>query len=243
MPPACNLPRIPLVVGSKERQTGRSRNPEETMKKLILPFALALLSAALPASAEEVVRSFQKQFPVGDLNDIHIEIPVGEVEIEASDARQVEVKVDLVCKNRKPRCLEAARDVRFVYTTDDGRLHLQMKDWPKAGTKGLQARAKFSVPKNLALKAELGVGELTIQGIENDLQVDLGVGEVNMTLPEAAVGSVSLDTGIGEASLKAGGRRYESAGLFVREVNWNQGKGQARVSVDCGVGEINVALQ
>lgn len=213
------------------------------MKKLILFLTVALLCAALPTEAKEVIRSFQKQLPVGNIDDIHIEIPVGEVEIEASDARQVEVKVELVCDKQTARCLAAAKNVRFVYTTDDGRLHFEMKDWPKAGTKGLHARARFSVPKDLALKAELGVGELTITGIENDLQVDLGVGEVNVTLPEAAVESVSLDTGIGEASLSAGGRRYESAGLFVRQVDWNKGKGQARVEVDCGVGEVNVALK
>jgi hypothetical protein len=213
------------------------------MKKLILPFAVALLCAALPADAKEVVRSFQKQLPAGNFDDIHIEIPVGDLEIEASDAREVAVKVELLCERKTSRCLEAAKDVRFVYTTDDGRLHFQMKDWPKAGTKGLHARARFSVPREAALRAELGVGELTIQGMEDDLQVDLGVGEVNVTLPEAAVGSVTLDTGIGEASLKAGGRRYESAGLFVRTVNWREGKGQARVTVDCGVGEVNVSLK
>lgn len=213
------------------------------MKKLILPFAVALLCAAVPAGAKEVVRSFQKQLPAGNFDDIHIEIPVGELEIEASDSRQVEVKVELLCERQTSRCLEAAKDVRFVYTTDDGRLHFEMKDWPKAGTRGLHARARFSVPKDLALRAELGVGELTIQGIENDLDVDLGVGEVNVTLPAAVVKSVNLDTGIGEASLKAGGRRYESAGLFVRTVHWDEGKGQARVKVDCGVGEANVALK
>lgn len=213
------------------------------MKKLILPFAVALLCAALPADAKEVVRSFQKELPAGNYDGIHIDIPVGELAIEAGDAREVQVKVELVCDKQTSRCLEAAKDVRFVYSVEDGRLRFQMKDWPKAGTKNLHARARFSVPKDLVLRAELGVGELTIQGVENDLQVDLGVGEVRVTLPEAAVGSVNLDAGIGEASLRAVGRRYESSGLFVRAVDWSQGKGKARVSVDLGVGEINVTLE
>jgi hypothetical protein len=212
------------------------------MKKLILPVAAALL-CALPARADEVVRTFQKQIPVAGVEDIHIEIPVGELEIEAGDGSQVETKVEILCKHGKPRCLEAAKNLRFVYSTDDGRLHFQLKDWPKVNSKGLQVRARFIVPRDLPLRTELGVGELTVQGIEADLEVDLGVGEVNVTMPEAAVSSVKLDTGIGEAGLRAGGRHYESEGLFVRQISWNKGKGQAHVEVDCGVGEINVALK
>jgi len=212
------------------------------MKKLILPVAAALL-CALPASAEEVVRTFQKQIPTGDVGIVHIDIPVGELEIEAGDGQQVETKVELLCKNRKPRCLEAARNVRFVYSTDDGRLHFQIKDWPRTNHRGLEVRARFTVPRTLPLKTELGVGELTVNGLEGDFQADLGVGEVNVTMPESAVGSVKLDTGIGEAGLRAGGRRYESEGLFVREIHWNQGKGKSHVEVDCGVGEINVTLK
>lgn len=45
---------------------------------------------------------------------------------------------------------------------------------------------------------------------QGSLQADLGVGELNVTMPESAVGSVRLDTGIGEADLSAGGRRYTS---------------------------------
>lgn len=212
------------------------------MKRLILPVAAALL-CALPAGAGEVVRTFQKQIPVGGIEDIHIEIPVGELEIEAGDGRQVETKVEILCENRTSRCLERAKDVRFVYSAEDGRLHFELKDWPKVNAKGLQVRAHFIVPRDLPLRTELGVGELTVTGIEADLQADLGVGEVNVTMPEAAVGSVKLDTGIGEADLRAGGRRYSSEGLFVRQISWNKGKGQSSIEVDCGVGEINVALK
>lgn len=213
------------------------------MKKMLIHSVAAALLCALPASADEVVRTFQKQIPVGGIEDIHIEIPVGELEVEAGDGRQVEIKIEILCENRTSRCLERAKDVRFVYSADDGRLHFQLKDWPKVNAKGLQVRARFIVPRDLPLRTELGVGELTVQGIEGDLRADLGVGEVNVTMPESAVGSVRLDTGIGEADLRAGGRRYESGGLFVRQISWNKGKGQSSVEVDCGVGEINVVLK
>jgi hypothetical protein len=214
------------------------------MKKLILALAAVLLSAA-PALADddETVRSFQKRIPLAGIDRIHLDFPVGKVEVTGWSESDVEARLDLVCDRDSTRCREAARKVRFVYDTPGDELRLRVRDWPKSKMQGLHVRARISVPRALALTTELGVGELRVNGIESDLIADLGVGEVRVTLPRSAVGSVSLDTGIGEASLSAGGRRYESAGLFVREVKWNEGTGRARVEVDCGVGEINVALR
>jgi len=119
-----------------------------------------------------------------------------------------------------------------------------VKDWPKfSGGRGLHVIAKINVPRDLPLWTDLGVGELNVEGTEGDLTLDLGVGEVNVTLPKEAIRSVNLDTGIGEANLNADGRHYERAGLIARQLNWNEGKGNARVKVDCGVGEIGVSLR
>ena len=214
------------------------------MKKLTLALAAVLL-CAVPALADddETVRSFQKKIPTGGIDRIHIDLPVGEVEVTGTSESEVDAHLDLVCDHDSSRCREAAQKVRFVYDTTGDELRLRVRDWPKGKMKGLHVRARISVPRALSLRAELGVGELTVKGIENDLIADLGVGEVNVTLAESAVGSVSVDTGIGEASIYAGGRRYESAGLFVREVNWKKGTGRARVEVDCGVGEVSVSLK
>ena len=215
------------------------------MKKLTLAL-VAVLLCAVPALADddETVRSFQKRIPASGVDSIHLDFPVGEVEVTGWSEGDLDARLDLVCDRDSSRCREAAQKVRFVYDTSGDELRLRVRDWPKGKMKGLHVRARISVPRALALRAELGVGELTVKGVESDLTADLGVGEVNITLPESAIGSVSLDTGIGEASLSAGGRHYESAGLFVREVNWKtKGTGRSRVEVDCGVGEINVSLK
>lgn len=213
-------------------------------KKLTLALAAVLL-CAVPALAEddETVRSFQKKIPAGGVDRVHVDFPVGEVEVTGTSGNDLDARLDLVCDNDNSRCREAARKVRFVYDTSGDELRLRVRDWPKGKMKGLHVRARIGVPRALALRAELGVGELTVKGIENDVTADLGVGEVSVSLPESAVGSVHVDTGIGEASINAGGRRYESAGLFVREVSWKKGTGRARVEVDCGVGEASVSLQ
>jgi hypothetical protein len=155
----------------------------------------------------------------------------------------VDLDVKVTCNHPTSRCESAAKALRLVYNAAGGQLEVKIADWPHfGGTKGLNVVASLRVPRNLPLRTDLGVGKLTIQGVASDVTADLGVGEVQVTLPKAAIGSANIDTGIGQASLVAAGRRYTSAGLITRRINWNKGTGRARVKVDCGVGEIRVTV-
>ncbi|HYU34902.1 MAG TPA: hypothetical protein VEW48_22350 [Thermoanaerobaculia bacterium] len=214
------------------------------MKKTAWMLAAAALLWTLPAYADrdEVVRHFVKQFPASDVDRVLVDVPVGEVIIEGSNDRQVELDVKLECDERGGACEELSKRVRVVYSRDGGDLTLRLKEWPKSRNKGLEAHVRVSVPRELQLKADLGVGELRIASLEGGVDADLGVGELNITMPAFAVASVNADAGIGEANLIAAGRRYESSGLIAREIRWNKGTGRARVDADCGVGEVNVKL-
>jgi hypothetical protein len=213
------------------------------MKKIVLILGAALLWV-VPASADEVVRSFRQQIPIANAQKIHLDFPVGELNVDPGDGGQVGLEVKVKCKEKTGRCADAAQDLKLVYDNSGDVFHLQMKRFPKwGGAKNLHVIAHVTVPRELAVHAELGVGEMNIQGLAGDLDVDLGVGEVNVTLPKEAFGSASLDTGIGEASLIAAGRHYESAGLVTRTLTWDKGTGRSRVTVDCGVGEIDVTLK
>lgn len=213
------------------------------MKKTALLLTAVLLSA-VPASADSVVRSFRQQIPAAGSDKIHLDFPVGEVTVEGWDGAQVDIDVKVACNNEwSARCEERAKEVRLVYNTSGDQIDVNFKSWPKlTGSKGLHVLAHIKVPRGLAVNVELGVGELNVKGTEGDLTADLGVGEVNIRLSKESVGSVDLDTGVGESSLVAAGRRYESAGLVSREIKWHKGSGRAEVNVDCGVGEIDVVL-
>lgn len=214
------------------------------MKKLILPLA-AILVGALPAAAaaDDVVRTLNQAFPVNAAGEIDLDFPVGELIVEAWDEAQVKVEARVECESKSGRCAEAAKALRLTASTSSQRLSVELQGWPKGGTRGLEVHARVKVPRDLPLTAALGVGELNISGIEGDLNADVGVGEVRVAMQQSAVGSVHLDTGVGEANLSAGGKRYESSGFIAKELSWTRGAGQADVQVDCGVGEINVELR
>jgi len=215
------------------------------MKKLIPVLAAALLAAlpVSPAFADEVVRTLDRQFSAADASRIHLDFPVGELKVEAGSGRQVEVHVDLQCDSpRKTRCVDAAKAVELVASTGD-KLHVELKGWPKSGTRGLEADVRVTVPRDLPLQAELGVGDMEISGMEADLSADLGVGDVTVTMAESAVAEVHVDTGVGDANLSAGGHSFEGSGFVGKELDWTKGSGKAEIRIDCGVGEAEVRLQ
>jgi hypothetical protein len=207
-------------------------------------FLAAALLASIPAAATEVVRSFRQQLPTGTADRIHLDFPVGEVRVEGWDNRQVDLDVQIACDHQNTeRCRATAKRLRLVYNTDQGQLEIKIADWPSLGAvRGLHVIAILRVPRSLPLRADLGVGKLSINGTTGNLTADLGVGEVRVTLPKEAVASARVDTGVGDANLIAGGRHYESSGLVARKIFWDKGTGHARVKVDCGVGEIHVTL-
>lgn len=211
---------------------------------VLMALMAAALLAAVPAAATEVVRSFHRQLPIQAADRIHLDFPVGEVQVDGWDNRQVDLDVRIACdRENTERCKATAKRLRLVYNTDGGQLEIKIADWPSLGAvRGLHVIASLHVPRNLPLRADLGVGKLSINGTTGNLTADLGIGEVQVTLPKESVGSARVDAGIGDANLIAGGRHYESSGLVARRIVWNRGTGHARVKVDCGVGEIHVRL-
>ena len=212
------------------------------MKKLI-PFAAALL-IALPVAADEVVRTLDRQVSAADASRIHLDFPVGQLKVEAGSGREVEVHVELECDSpRKTRCIEAATKVEIAVSSGK-QLKVELKGWPRSSNRGsLEANFTVTVPRDLPLEADLGVGEMTISGIEADLNANLGVGDVTVVMAESAVAEVHVDTGVGEANLLAGGRSIEGSGFVGKELDWTKGSGKAEVEIDCGVGEARVRLE
>lgn len=213
------------------------------MKKLI-PFAAAALLAALPAAADEVVvRTLERQVSAADASRIMLDFPVGDLRVEVGSGREVEIHVELECDSPgKTRCAEAAKKVEIAVSSGN-KLKVQLTGWPKSGDRGMEGNFRVTVPRDLPLNAELGVGNMTISGLEADLNANLGVGDIMVVMPESAVAEVHVDTGVGDANLLAGGRSIDGSGFVGKELDWTKGSGKAEVEVDCGVGEARIRLE
>jgi len=214
------------------------------MKKIVLTLAAAAaLLGTLPVQAKETVRHFTKEIPTDGVNLVDLDFSAGQVNVDARDGQGVLLDVDLQCRSGNASCREAAQQVRLVFSTDGGKLRIETKGWPKVFQHGLEVRIRVQMPRNLPLAADLGAGEMEIAGLENNVKANLGAGQLTLSLSAAAVASVRANTGVGEANLEAGGRHYNSAGLIVRTLHWDEGTGTATISADCGVGEVDVRVR
>lgn len=232
------------------------------MRRLLGLSTMALL-AALPAVADVTVRTLSQQYPAASAEKIHLEIPIGSLEVVAVPGNQVKVDMRLDCDRiSQQRCVDLAKRLELVEDGGGDKIRVRLKGWPKAsGPRRLEVHVRAEVPRHLPLRAELGVGELkvsggqnrlvadvgvgevTIEHVQGDVDVKVGVGEATVRMREAAVASARLEVGIGETSLRAGGKRVSGSGFLGGDLKWNKGQGASRIHADIGVGEISVRLE
>jgi hypothetical protein len=208
-------------------------------------FAPILLVAALasPALADRTVRTLESVQPTDGIEKVRLDFSVGELTVEPSTDRQVRFTVKVRCKDGSERCEERAQDLEIEARRDGSTLRLEI---PKVhgwnGDHRTNFRAVLQMPSDLALKLEMGVGELTLSGLLDDVDVNLGVGEAHLNLSEAHVKEVAVSSGVGDASLRVRKRHMEGSGWLGHSVRWDDGPGRARIEVALGVGQTEVVL-
>lgn len=213
-------------------------------RSLLPAIAVAVTLAALPAHADVTVRRIDQDLDTAGARSVGFHADVGELHVVATSGSSVRARIELLCERENDtRCRGAAQDVKLRIRHRGDRLQLAVDDWPKLPNKRITLRARIEVPRDLDLEIDMGVGEITVRGMERDVEVDVGVGEVSIEMAEAAVREVHLDTGVGEVEMQVGGRTIDGTGFVSSHLTWRHGPGSARVEVDAGVGEIAVILQ
>lgn len=222
-----------------------------TFRPQVLAAAAAVAAAALltaaPAEAggSQTMRTLRVDLAADDATALDLEVPVGEVRIDGTDGSRVEAAVEVRCNRPvKARCEELARKVELASGNSRDRLWVKLDGWPHKGNdSGLSVHVELSMPRQLKLGAELGVGELEAVGLVSDMDIEIGVGEATIRAREEHVRRVDLEVGVGEATLRVGSRTIEGKGFIGRDLAWSQGPGAAALRVDCGVGEVDVRLE
>ena len=204
--------------------------------------AVVILCLATSASAREI-RSFDRDFDASGLDQLRLDIPVGEIEIEGTSGDRIEVEVRIECNFRKRSCRDLAEDVDLVANTFGDEITLELDGLAKWRSLGMSFEIQVKAPARMDLEVELGVGRIDILGFKNDITVDQGIGELHVTMAESRVSSVDIDAGLGEANLRYTGGRMAASGIFDNDLRWNEGIGAARVRLDLGVGEVELQLR
>lgn len=216
--------------------------------RLILSIATAGLVGLAGVSAARgsggvVLQTDSHTFPVGARHTVQLEFPIGELRVIPSDESRVRFDLRVRCRHRSAEhCAELAD--RLVLESDDtgGTLSLRLENYPKWQRKGFTVLGELRVPRSLAVRIEMGVGQLEVEGLEGDLDVDLGVGQADIRTPRAQARQVSAEAGIGDASIRGAGGELERSRFLGSRVTWVRGHGRSDVRVHVGVGEATVRL-
>jgi len=207
-------------------------------------FVPVLLIAALasPALADRTVRTLDAVEPAAGIQKVHLEYSVGELTIEPSPDDKIHFTVKVRCKDDSRKCEERAEELEIEARRVGSTLKLEIPKTSNWNTHKTTLRGLLQMPADIALKLEMGVGELTLSGLRDDVDVNLGVGEARLRLSEDHVRQVAVSSGVGDASLRVGKRHMAGSGWLGHSVRWDDGPGRARVDVDLGVGETEVVL-
>lgn len=214
------------------------------MKRSIAVFVVVSGVAAVLAAGDS--RTVEGQAQLAADQEIRLDFPVGELEIVGVDGDRFRIELTGRCKHNSSRCDEHLEEIEIEIRESRGALRVEVAPHSKwRWWNSLQIEARVTHPATRPLLVDMGVGELDIEGIAADLEVDLGVGEVSVDLPVEVVKTVYLDAGIGETELLVpdGWVQGERSFLIGSECSWRDGKGEARVRVEVGVGEAVVRLE
>jgi hypothetical protein len=197
-------------------------------------FTFILPVIAIAATTKTITQAFD----AAELERLELEISVAELDIEIVDGDVIELEVQLEAERRFFGLRSGSvDDVELVTHRSNSTLFLGIED------KNAEQHWVMHIPRNLALAISVGVGEVDIDKLENDLTLEVGVGAVRVDVIESAFADIQLQTGIGDAVIRGLKYRADNERSFISADAYYEGQGEHHISIDLGVGDALVRDQ
>jgi len=214
-----------------------------TFLSLAAAGALTFAGLAIGPADAAVLQSDTHTFTITKEHRVHVNFPIGELRVIPTDDSRVEFDIRVRCRGRAEQDCEELANQLVLNSHDSGQtLSLKLENYPKWHNKGFTVIGELRVPRSQALRIEMGVGQLDIDGLQGDLDVDLGVGEADIRTTRASAANVSVEAGIGDATIRGAGTDLESSRFLGARASWSGGSGKADVRLHVGVGDATVRL-
>lgn len=194
--------------------------------KVVLVFLfLVPLSLANDWKYEET-HNDSREFVSGGF--IHVRFSVGDIHIKRGDSTKI--KVQYTVKSHRESNVKDAH-VDFDVKGNDASIEFHT---PSGNT---EFDVELEVPANTNLDVHQKVGDMTIDKIDGDKDLDLGVGDIRVVGAEqSAFRLVRASTGIGDVN---GGGYGETSGWLGKSLKY-RGDGKYELRAHVGVGDIRL---
>lgn len=210
---------------------GRSFIRSAMLHKTII---VCLLCAPLCAASDhwndwnyEETHDQARDFVAGGM--VHVRLSVGDLHIKRSDSSQIRLHYT-VKSRRESRVKEAHVDFEVHGRNAEIEFHA-----PTSGN--TQFDVELEVPQNTNLDVHEKVGDLTVEDIEGDKDLDLGVGDIRIAGGRSAYHLVRASTSIGDVSGPGG---YDESGGWLGKTLKYHGDGKYELRAHVSVGDITL---
>lgn len=208
-----------------ERSLVRSVYVRSVYKVALLCLLLVPLSAADEWRYEET-HSDVRDFVSGGY--LHVRFSVGDIHVKRGDSNKI--KLDYTIKSRHESNLKASH-VDFNIRGNDATIEFHS---PMGGNTNFDV--VLEIPQNTNLDVHQKVGDMTIDNIEGDKDLSLGVGDIRIATDHAGYRLVRVDTGIGDVDSDGYG---ETSGWLGKTLRY-RGDGKYELRAHVGVGDIHL---
>jgi hypothetical protein len=212
------------------------------MKRLLL--SIPWILAVAPVLAADGLGELTKTFEIEAGQKVRLHLPVADLRLEVADGNQIKADLLVSCRWQQ-ECADVLSDVDLVSSTTSRRFVVELQGLSQWQSAKVEVEGTLVVPRTADLELEIGVGDVKIHGVEQNLRVDMGVGKVKIWQPIASVKAISLEVNVGEAAIFGSAEDVSDRRPFLigSEVFWDKGPGDARVEVEVGVGDISLWLE
>lgn len=184
------------------------------MKHLAALLLLSVLPLAAQAdTAPSMPRVLKADVAGAGVNNVALQVGVGELHVTASGDDQVHVRVTLRRKERQFmwffHWVDGGTDDQIAAAaiqqkTSGETLSLSLS-YPHRGDSNMKQEWDVEVPARMKLDVVMEVGNLGVQGVAGGVSAKLNVGEVSLDVPQ---GSIDASVDVGEIRAKSASARH-----------------------------------
>lgn len=211
------------------------------MKRAFFLFAL-LVAATATAHSDRVLDTSK---PAAGIKEVVLEVGVGDVEVIADAGATITAHVEIERKGGAFWGLRSSRGEIEALDIDarveDRTMTLRLRPESRHN-RNYSENWTVRLPANCAVKIEQGVGNAVVRDVAGDLDVELGVGDIEIDGLYVSFGRINAECGVGDVTVRTPEKRERGEGFVGHEVR-TKGTGSAALNAEAGVGDVTIRLR
>lgn len=200
---------------------------------------LTVFAASLLFSGSLSADSYKKILHTIDaalLESVEIEASAAEMEVEFYAGDEIELEIELEADgNWFGRRRGDVDRVELAVRTSETSVYLGISD------QDVEQHWRLKIPAKLAVAFEVGVGEIELEGLSNNLKMEVGVGSIRVDIADTDYARIHLSVGVGETAIKGfSNQQVDNERSFMSSDTYYHGDGELEIDIEVGVGEVEV---